>query len=111
MLFWCMGVDDRSREVSEGAVTPTVSKIYGGQSRFHTSAVAKIVALIRTVLTRPGTRILNVADPKALTVAKIGASIREYLANEGSLLPLDIGDDRAMLRSAQLRGRFRRRLR
>lgn len=67
---------------------------YRGQSRFHTSAVANIAALISTALDRPGTRILNAADPAALTVAEIGASIGGYLAYEGTFLPLDVGDDK-----------------
>jgi nucleoside-diphosphate-sugar epimerase len=67
---------------------------YRGQSRFHTSAVANIAALIGTALDNPGTRILNVADPRALSVAEIGASISRHLGYEGTILPVNVGDEK-----------------
>jgi len=67
---------------------------YRGQSRFHTSAVANIAALIGTALDKPGTRILNIADPVALSVAEIGASISRHLGYEGTILPVDVGDEK-----------------
>ncbi|HEY3887063.1 MAG TPA: NAD-dependent epimerase/dehydratase family protein [Caulobacteraceae bacterium] len=48
---------------------------YEGQSRFHTSATANIAELCRIALEQPATRVLNAADPRALTVAEIGAAI------------------------------------
>lgn len=66
---------------------------YRGQSRFHTSAAANIAKLAGVVLDHPATRILNSADPEALTVAEIGAAIAAHMKYERSILPLDIGND------------------
>ena len=66
---------------------------YRGQSRFHTSATANIASLIAVALDHPGTRIFNSADPVALNVAEIGAVIAKHMNYEGSILPLDIGND------------------
>lgn len=65
---------------------------YRGESRFHTSAVANIAALVAAMLERPGTRILNIGDPEALSVAEIGAAIGARLGYAGVLLRLDVGD-------------------
>jgi nucleoside-diphosphate-sugar epimerase len=46
-----------------------------GESRFHTSATANIAELIALCLEAPGTRVLNAADPQALTAAAIGEAI------------------------------------
>ena len=48
---------------------------YNGESRFHTSATANIAELARVALEAGGTRILNAADPRALSVAEIGRAI------------------------------------
>ncbi|MGI8842025.1 MAG: hypothetical protein ACR2F8_14790 [Caulobacteraceae bacterium] len=48
---------------------------YDGRSRFHTSGTANIAELIRVALAAPVNRILNAADPEALTVAAIGEFI------------------------------------
>ena len=48
---------------------------YDGQSRFHASATVNIAELCRVALEQPETRVLNAADPRALTVAEIGAAI------------------------------------
>jgi nucleoside-diphosphate-sugar epimerase len=61
---------------------------YKGQSRFHTSSVLNIAALVCTALENPGTRILNAADPEALTVARIGNAISSHLAYTGTLVPI-----------------------
>jgi hypothetical protein len=66
---------------------------YQGRSRFHTSAAANIADLIRVALDHSQNRILNIADPTALTVAEIGATIAKRLGYEGMLLPVDIGDE------------------
>jgi nucleoside-diphosphate-sugar epimerase len=66
---------------------------YCGLSRFHTSAVANIAALIGTVLDRPGTRILNIGDPQALSVQEIGSAIGRRMNYGGELRPLDVGDE------------------
>jgi len=61
---------------------------YKGHSRFHTSSVLNIAALVRTVLENPGTRILHAADPEALTVAEIGKAISSHLSYAGALVPI-----------------------
>ncbi len=48
---------------------------YDGRSRFHTTSVANIAALVRLVASLRGQRILNIADPEALSVAEIAAAI------------------------------------
>ena len=72
---------------------PIIPLAYGGRSRFHTSAAANIGALIATVLDQPASRVLNAADPDALSVAEIGTAITQRLGYGGELLPLEIGDD------------------
>jgi nucleoside-diphosphate-sugar epimerase len=48
---------------------------WNGESRFHTSATANIAELIAVCLAAPATRVLNAADPQALTAAAIGEAI------------------------------------
>ncbi|MFF2654909.1 NAD-dependent epimerase/dehydratase family protein [Streptomyces sp. NPDC058045] len=48
---------------------------YGGESRFHPVSARNVAELIRLAAARPGTRILNAADPQAPTVAEIAAAI------------------------------------
>ena len=62
---------------------------YGGRSRFHTSSVANIAALVRVVVNSPGQRILNIADPQALPVAEIAAAIASACGFSGrfAMLP------------------------
>ena len=62
---------------------------YRGESRFHTSATANIAALIRQTLEVPGTRILNAADPLALSVAEIAATIASHLDYRGAFVPVN----------------------
>ena len=62
---------------------------YRGESRFHTSATANIAALIRQTLEVPGTRILNAADPLALSVAEIAATIASHLDYRGIFVPVN----------------------
>jgi nucleoside-diphosphate-sugar epimerase len=62
---------------------------YLGQSRFHTSAARNIAELARTAIDRPGTRILNAADPAPPTVAEIGAAIGRHQNFHGRLLPME----------------------
>lgn len=65
---------------------------YGGSSRFHTCAADNIAALVRTTLEVQGTRVLNIADPAAPSVAEIAARIARYLAYEGALVDGTDGD-------------------
>ncbi|MDB5483069.1 MAG: hypothetical protein JWO83_4122 [Caulobacteraceae bacterium] len=62
---------------------------WGGASRFHTSATANIAELVRVVLDRPATRVLNAVDPEALTVSEIGDAIAASYAYEWRLVPID----------------------
>jgi len=64
---------------------------YGGRSVFHTSSVANVAALIRLALEKPGTRVLNAADPVALNVRALGAAIAEHLGYDGVLHPIESG--------------------
>lgn len=44
---------------------------YSGRSRFHTSSVVNLAELIRLAAERPGSRVLNGADPEAEDVTSI----------------------------------------
>jgi nucleoside-diphosphate-sugar epimerase len=67
---------------------PFIPLAYEGRSRFHPTAVANIAALVATALERPGSRILNIADPEALTVAEIGTLIAARMGYAGRIVPL-----------------------
>lgn len=67
---------------------PVISLAYGGESRFHTTGSANIAAAVMAVSGRRGSRILNVADAEALTVAEIGALIARHMAYEGEIVCL-----------------------
>jgi nucleoside-diphosphate-sugar epimerase len=67
---------------------------YRGQSRFHTAAAANIASLIRVALNQLETHVLNAADPTASTSLEIGTMIGRYLRYRGTVLPIDLGDDR-----------------
>jgi len=62
---------------------------YRGESRFHTSATVNIAELIRVVLEAPATRVLNAADPEALSVAEIGRTVAAIYGVELDLVLLD----------------------
>lgn len=68
---------------------PAIPLAYGGISRFHTSSVLNIAELTRVALDRPATRILNIADPEALTVAEIGSAIARHMGYTGKFIELD----------------------
>lgn len=61
---------------------------YKGESRFHTSSVFNIAALLRVALDRPGTRILNIGDPDALSVAEIASEIARCMNYTGMFVPV-----------------------
>ncbi|MDQ0797736.1 NAD(P)-dependent oxidoreductase [Streptomyces sp. B1I3] len=48
---------------------------HGGTSRFGPAHVSNIAELVRLAALRPGTRVLNAADPYAPTVAEIGEAV------------------------------------
>lgn len=52
---------------------------YGGGSRFHPVHSANVAELIRLAAQRPGSRVLNAADPQAPTVAEIGEAVDAVL--------------------------------
>lgn len=61
---------------------------YEGRSRFHTSSVLNIAELVRVALDRSSTRILNIADPAALSVAEIGSAIARHMSYPGKFVPV-----------------------
>ncbi|MFF4248672.1 NAD-dependent epimerase/dehydratase family protein [Streptomyces sp. NPDC001822] len=52
---------------------------HDGLSRFHPVHVSNVAELVRLAAARPGSRVLNAADPDAPTVAEIGAAVDEVL--------------------------------
>lgn len=62
---------------------------YRGESRFHTSATVNIAELVRVALEAPATRVLNAADPEALSVAEIGRVIAGVYGAAPELVLLD----------------------
>ncbi|WP_326596677.1 NAD-dependent epimerase/dehydratase family protein [Streptomyces brevispora] len=68
---------------------------YGGRSRFHPLHAANAAELIRLAALRPGSRVLNAADPQAPTVAEIGAAVDAVLGweTETVLMPGDASPD------------------
>lgn len=67
---------------------PLIPLAYGGASRFHTTSVRNIAALIQTALDHPGHRTLNIADPTAPTVRRIGEAIAKAVGYSGQLVDL-----------------------
>ncbi|MEV6506228.1 NAD-dependent epimerase/dehydratase family protein [Streptomyces sp. NPDC051642] len=60
-----------------------------GAGGVHTTAAANLAALIETVAERPGTRVLNCADPDAPSVLEICRAIAGYLGHEWEEVLLD----------------------
>jgi nucleoside-diphosphate-sugar epimerase len=71
---------------------PIIPLAYMGTSRFHTSSVENIAEVARIAVEVPGNRILNIADPSAITVAEIATLITEYLGYTGQFVKLS-GDE------------------
>jgi len=65
---------------------------YRGTSRFHTSSAANIAEVTRVALEVKGSRILNIGDPWAPTVAEIAALIAQHMSYSGKLIEVD-GDE------------------
>jgi hypothetical protein len=55
----------------------------------HTSAAANIAALIEVAAARPGTRILNSADPDAPSARRIARTVARHLDHAWEEIPLD----------------------
>ncbi|MET7643881.1 NAD-dependent epimerase/dehydratase family protein [Streptomyces sp. NPDC005426] len=64
---------------------------YGGASRFHPVHAANVAELIRLAASKPGSRVLNAADPQAPTVAEIGEAVDAVLGHSAQtvLMPGD----------------------
>jgi nucleoside-diphosphate-sugar epimerase len=62
---------------------------YGGESRFHPASTVNLAELIRLAATRPGSRVLNAADPQAPTVREIGVAIHAVLEHRADEVLID----------------------
>ncbi|MYR53962.1 NAD-dependent epimerase/dehydratase family protein [Streptomyces sp. SID4928] len=62
---------------------------YRGESRFHPVHVSNAAELIRLAAGKPGSRVLNAADPKAPTVAEIASAIDTVLGRETETVLID----------------------
>jgi len=72
---------------------------YGGTSRFHPVHSANVAELIRLAARKPGSRVLNAADPQAPTVAEIGEAVDSVLGHSartvlmpGAATPEGVGE-------------------
>ncbi|MET9801961.1 NAD-dependent epimerase/dehydratase family protein [Streptomyces sp. NPDC006368] len=62
---------------------------YNGRSRFHPVHVDNLAELIRLAAVKPGSRVLNAADPQAPTVAEIGAAVDAALGVSSETVLID----------------------
>ncbi|MEB8341162.1 NAD-dependent epimerase/dehydratase family protein [Streptomyces endophyticus] len=62
---------------------------YNGESRFHPASVRNLAELVRLSAARPGSRVLNAADPDHPSVAGIGAMIDELMGVETGTVLVD----------------------
>jgi nucleoside-diphosphate-sugar epimerase len=60
-----------------------------GRSRFHTTSVDNLTELTWLAANHPGTRVLNAADPTALTVHEITEAILSLLGSSAALVLAD----------------------
>jgi nucleoside-diphosphate-sugar epimerase len=70
---------------------------YRGTSRFHTTSVANIAALTRVVIEAPASRVLNIADPSAPSVAEIATTIAQHMGYKGQIVEVPGEDYPAIL--------------
>ena len=68
---------------------PVIPLAYRGISRLHTTAAANIAVAVRLAAAIKGRRVLNVADPSALTVAEIATLVGRHLGYTGRLRAID----------------------
>ncbi|MEU3427661.1 NAD-dependent epimerase/dehydratase family protein [Streptomyces gardneri] len=66
---------------------------YGGASRFHPAHVDNLAELVRLAASKPGSRVLNGADPEAPTVAEIGAAIDAVMGVTSETVLMDGAPD------------------
>ncbi|WP_425836752.1 NAD-dependent epimerase/dehydratase family protein [Streptomyces fractus] len=62
---------------------------FNGESRFNPASVRNLAELVRLAAARPGSRVLNGADPDCPTVAEIGAMIDELMGVETETVLVD----------------------
>ncbi|MFJ4923056.1 NAD-dependent epimerase/dehydratase family protein [Streptomyces sp. NPDC088725] len=62
---------------------------YSGKSRFHPVHTSNVAELIRLAALRPGSRVLNAADPEAPTTAEIGEAIDAVMGTETETVLVD----------------------
>ncbi|GAA2341511.1 NAD(P)-dependent oxidoreductase [Streptomyces kunmingensis] len=62
---------------------------YGGESRFHPASASNMAELVRLAAARPGSRVLNGADPGCPTVAEIGVMIDTLMGVETETVLVD----------------------
>lgn len=62
---------------------------WGGRSRFHPASVHNVAELVRLAAARPGSRVLNAADPHCPTVAEIGAMVDAVMGVETETVLVD----------------------
>lgn len=67
---------------------PVIPLAYEGRSRFHTTSVANIAALALRAAALSGKRVLNIADPAALSVGEIATSILSQFEYFGRVVAL-----------------------
>jgi nucleoside-diphosphate-sugar epimerase len=72
---------------------PAVLLARRGAGIDHTSAAANIAALVETVATLPGQRILNAADPDAPSAIEIARTIARHLGHDWRNVLLEPGDE------------------
>lgn len=68
---------------------PAVFLAHAGQGGDHTTAAVNTAALVETVASAPGSRILNSADPDAPNARQIAGVIARYLGHEWNEVLLD----------------------
>jgi nucleoside-diphosphate-sugar epimerase len=68
---------------------PAVLLAAGGNGVVHPTAAVNLAALIETVARRPGTRVLNSADPDAPSAREIARTIARQLGHAWREVPLD----------------------
>ncbi|MEV6484873.1 NAD-dependent epimerase/dehydratase family protein [Streptomyces sp. NPDC051576] len=67
----------------------TLPLAHRGAGVVHANAAANLAALIETVAQKPGTRVLNSADPDAPTAREICRTIAKHFGHAWSEIPLD----------------------
>lgn len=75
---------------------PAVLLARRGAGVDHTTAVANLASLVETIADRPGTRILNCADPDAPSALKISRTIAGLIGHSWEEVLLDEGTDPAL---------------